>query len=108
MRSLGVITLLSVAATAAAPARLQPANVPLVTAKSASAFVDCFAASQDQRRAPWWFVPKGDGGTFSNLGSPSVRAPYFLVVSDRGGHRELTIKDAAPGGPAIQGVRQCM
>ena len=106
MRSLGVIILLSVVATAAAPARQQPA--PLVTAKSAAAFVDCFGKSQDQRAVPWWFVPKGNGGTFSDLGSPSVRQPYFLVVSDRGAHRELTIKDAAPGSPAIQGVSQCM
>ena len=108
MRSLGIITLLSVVATAAAPARQQPAHAPLVTARSAAAFVDCFAKSQDQRAAPWWFVPKGNGGTFSDLGSPSVRQPYFLVVSDRGAHRELTIKDAAAGSPAIQGVSQCM
>lgn len=108
MRSLGVIILLSVVATAAAPARQQPTQAPLVTAKSAAAFVDCFGKSQDQRAAPWWFVPKGNGGTFSDLGAPSVRQPYFLVVSDRGGHRELAIKDAAPGSPAIQGVSQCM
>lgn len=108
MRSLGIITLLSVVATAAAPARQQAAQVPMVTPKSAAAFVDCFGRSQDQRGAPWWFVPKGNGGTFSNLGSPSVRQPYFLVVSDRGAHRELTIKDAAPGSPAIRGVTQCM
>jgi hypothetical protein len=108
MRSLGIITLLSVGATAAAPARQQPAQAPMLTAKSAAAFVECFGNSQDQRAAPWWFVPKGNGGTFSNLGLPSVRQPYFLVVSDRGAHRELTIEDAAPGSPAFQGISQCM
>jgi hypothetical protein len=106
MRSLGIVTLLSVAATAAAP---PPAKwAPLVTGKSSAAFVRCFARSQSQRSAAWWFAPKTNGGTFSNLGAPSVGKAYFLVVSDDGGARNILIEDVSPGSPQFEGVNQCI
>jgi hypothetical protein len=105
MRSLGIFTLFSVAATAAAPTST-PAS--LTTAKSSQSFIECFARSQDRRAAAWAFVPKADGGTFSNLGARSVTRPYFLAVNDRGGHREILIEDAARGSAALEGAHQCI
>ncbi|HKP33777.1 MAG TPA: hypothetical protein VJT70_03240 [Sphingomicrobium sp.] len=107
MRSLGMMTMLSVAATAAAPSapRHQPAG--MTTAKSVQAFADCFINSQDQRSAPWWFVPKAGGGTFSNRGAAGVAKPYFLVISERGAHREIRLDNVATASPAAEGVSQC-
>ena len=105
MRSLGIITVLSVAANAAAPTSAPPR---LLTAKSSDAFIQCFAQSQEVRARAWAFVPKADGGTFSNLGAPSVTKPYFLVVTDRGRHREILLANATQGSAAQQGVSQCI
>jgi hypothetical protein len=106
MKDFGIVTLLSVAITAAAPAL--PAAAPLVTAKSAEQFAGCFARSQDARSAAWAFVPKRTGGTFSNLGAPGVRHPYFLVIDDRGEHREVRLENAAAGTAAARGASQCI
>ena len=107
MRSLGLMTMLSVAATAAAPnaPRHQPAG--LTTAKSVQAFADCFASSQDQRSAPWSFMPKESGGTFSNYGAVGVAKPYFVVISERGTRREIRLDNVTAASPAAQGVSQC-
>jgi hypothetical protein len=105
MRSLGIFTLFSVAATAAAPT-LSPAS--FTTAKSSQAFIQCFARSQDRVAAAWAFVPKAGGGTFSNLGAPSVTKPYFLAVNDRGEHREILIDNAGRGSAALEGAQQCI
>ena len=110
MRSLSIATLISVVASAAAPTP-QPASsraAAIVTAKSTRAFAECFARTQDRLSAPWWFVPKENGGTFSNLGAPAVTKPYFLAVTDRGRHREISLEDAAPNGAEAQGVSQCI
>lgn len=109
MREIGIVTLLSVAATAAAPALPAAVRAPLVTAKSAEQFADCFARAQDARSAAWAFVPKrGGGGTFSNLGAAGVSNPYFLVISDRGEQRELRLENAGAGTTAAKGVSQCI
>jgi len=105
MRSLSIITVLSVAATAAAPASSPP---HLLTAHSSQAFIECFARSQNVRAAPWGFVPKADGGTFSNLGATSVAKPYYLVVTDRGRLREISLADATRGSAAQEGVSECI
>jgi hypothetical protein len=105
MRSLGIVTIMSVVATAAAPAS-SPSR--LVTEKTSHAFADCFVRSQEMRAAAWAYVPKADGGTFSNLGAPSVARPYFLVVSDRGSHREIVIEGAGRKSTAFEGANQCI
>jgi hypothetical protein len=105
MRSLGIVTVLSVAATAAAPNSAHPR---LLTAKSSDAFIQCFAQSQETRTKPWAFMPKADGGTFSNLGAPSVTKPYFVVVTDRGHLREILLANATRGSTEQQGVDQCI
>jgi hypothetical protein len=108
MRSLGIVTLLSVVATAAAPWPAPSKPASFVTAKSSESFIDCFAKSQDRRSAAWWFVPKATGGTFSNAGAAQVARPYFLVVSDRGHHREILLQDPPTGGSQLEGVSQCI
>jgi hypothetical protein len=109
MRSLSIATLISVVASAAAPTPQSASSRPaaIVTAKSTRAFAECFAKSQDRVSAPWSFVPKANGGTFSNLGAPAVSKPYFLAVSDRGQHREISLEDATPNSAEAQGVAQC-
>jgi len=69
MRDIGIVTLMSVAATAAAPVLPAARSAPLVTTKSTEQFAGCFASVQERRSAAWWFVPNGKGGTFSNLGA---------------------------------------
>jgi hypothetical protein len=107
MRSLGLMTMLSVAATAAAPnaPRHDPAHI--TTMQSVQAFADCFATSQDRRSAAWWFVPRESGGTFSNAGAAGVVKPYFLVISDRGTRREIRLDNVTAASPAARGVSQC-
>jgi hypothetical protein len=70
--------------------------------------VSCFAKEQDRRSAPWWFVPKSGGGTFSNLGATPGGKAYFLVISDRGQRREITIDNAAPDSAPLEGMIQCL
>jgi hypothetical protein len=108
MRDIGLVTLLSVAATAAAPVLAAVTSAPLMTAKSAEQFAGCFARTQDARLAAWAFVPKRNGGTFSNLGAAGVRKPYFVFISDRGEHREVRLENAAAGTTAAKGVSQCI
>lgn len=108
MRDIGIVTLLSVAVTAAAPALPDAHPTPLVTAKSSEQFAGCFVHSQQRRAAPWAFVPNRRGGTFSNLGAAGVSNPYFIIISDRGQHREIRLENAAPGTAAYKGVSQCI
>lgn len=108
MKDFGVVTLFSVIISAAAP-RSDPQPRPVQsTAKSTEAFAHCFAKSQDRRSASWAFVPRARGGTFSNLGATSVAAPYFLLIRDRGTHREVELQNAAPGGVQQKGVEECI
>jgi hypothetical protein len=106
MRDVGILTLLSVIATAAAPGPKPRESETFLTARTTDAFVRCFAETQDRGAAPWWFVPKREGGTFSNLGAASVSDPYFLVISDRGQSRAVKLEHAA----RLQtvGVKQCI
>lgn len=108
MRDIGIVTLMSVAATAAAPVLPAARSAPLVTAKSTEQFAGCFARAQERRSAAWWFVPNGKGGTFSNLGAAGVSNPYFVVVSDRGQHREIRLENASAGTPEARGVSECI
>ena len=122
MRHIGIITVLSVIVSAAAPnAPIYGANstavqtkaaaspsqpvgpaIPsaladkpakmFVTAKSTAQFDSCFADKEDAGALPWWFVPKRGGGTFSNLGSRTMKSAYFVVISDRGPRREIRLE----------------
>jgi hypothetical protein len=107
MRSLGVMIVLSVGATAAAPNVQSRPAASLHTAKSVEDFAECFTRAQDRRSAAWAFVPKKSGGTFSNLGANGVDKPYFIVISDRGGRREILLDNVAAASAAAQGVSQC-
>jgi hypothetical protein len=119
MRDIGIITLLSVIISAAAPtspkapeykpAKSSVAAKSFVTAKSADQFASCFADTQDRSALPWSYVRKNDGGAFSNLGSRPVSSAYFVVVSDRGARREVRLE--GNGGREIavdRAVSQCV
>jgi len=109
MKDLGIVTLISVAAIAAAPASETNHPTAFATAKSTQAFADCFAHSQERDSKAWWFVPKeSGGGTFSNAGAPSVKQPYFVEISDRGSRREIHVQNASWDGPVARGVEQCI
>ena len=106
MKDFGIVVLLSVIVSAAAPRADAPPV--LTTAKSTQDFADCFIRSQDRQSAAWAFVPQAHGGTFSNLGASSPAAPYFLLIRDRGQRREIDLQNAAPGGAQEKGVQQCL
>lgn len=118
MKEIGIGILLSVTVSAAAPiAAEHSAAAPAVessapatsftTAKSTEQFASCFGNTQDRVRKTWWFVPKEDGGTFSNLGAKNASAPYFVVVSDKGARRQVRLE--GDGANAVnRAVSQCI
>lgn len=108
MLKVGMVTLISVAAIAAAPAPRPLAAAPLQTLKSAPEVADCLARSQDQRQAAWWFVPSSHGGLFSNLGAATDPKAYFVIIKDRGQRREIALRDANVGDPIVKAVSQCI
>ena len=95
MRQMAIVTLACVAASAATAApTLDGAESTVMTGKSVEQFAGCFVAAQDRAGSAWSFIPKGDGGTFSNAGAKSARSVYFLAVSDRGSAREIRLEAA--------------
>ncbi|MEA3059482.1 MAG: hypothetical protein QOE50_894, partial [Sphingomonadales bacterium] len=108
MREIGIVTLLSVAVTAAAPGPQAYRPSVYVTPKSTLDFATCFARTQDQRGAAWWFVPRDKGGTFSNLGAKSGAATYFVVINDRGTRREIALDQRSPASGAREALNQCI
>ena len=108
MREIGLVTLLSVAVTAAAPGPQAYRPAVYVTPKSTQDFASCFARTQDRRGAAWSFIPRDKGGRFSNFGSKSGAATYFIVINDRGGRREIEIEPVAPSGDQREAVNQCI
>jgi hypothetical protein len=109
MKDLGIFTLISVAAIAAAPASEKNSPTTFATIRSTEQFAACFERTQDRVEKPWSFVPKDSGGgTFSNLGARSVSKPYFLLINDRGSRREIELQNASLNGPEIKGVEQCI
>src|SRR5438270_627221 len=96
MKSIAIISLLSVIIPAAAPSS---ATLPdyqsvksFVTVKSTDQFASCFADTQDRGGLAWAYIRKDDGGTFSNLGPRSLSSAYFVVVSDRGTRRDVRLE----------------
>jgi hypothetical protein len=98
MKQVGIVTLISVAASAAAPVSTAARDsVSFETSKTVAQFGGCFVDAQDRASSAWSFVPKGDGGTFSNFGAKGASAPYFLAISDRGTVRQLRLETASAG-----------
>jgi hypothetical protein len=113
MKDIGIITLLSVIISAAAPSSPGTPHhnsaKALTTAKSTDEFASCFTSLQDQGGLPWSYIRKADGGTFSNLGSRTVATAYFVVVSDRGSNREVRLEGNGSSEIAVnQAVNQCV
>jgi hypothetical protein len=120
MKDIGIFTLLTVIVSAAAPASPEYSRtVPFTaqeyspaksfaSAKSTEQFANCFADSQDNAGLPWSFVPKEDGGTFSNLGARSGGSAYFVVVTDRGSRREIRLEGSGRSEAAVgRAISQC-
>jgi hypothetical protein len=98
MKQAGIVVLISVAASAAAPApRAAHKAVTLETSKTVEQFGGCFVNAQDRAAMAWSYIPQSRGGTFSNLGAKGVRASYFLAVLDRGSTREIRLETASAG-----------
>lgn len=113
MKDIGIVTLLSVIISAAAPSSpATPAhNSPkaLTTAKSVDEFSSCFAGTQDREALPWSYVRKGDGATFSNLGPRTIASAYFVTVSNRGSSREVRLEgNGSSEIPVNEAVNQCV
>src|SRR3982750_2731246 len=108
MREIGIVTLLSVAVTAAAPGPRAYRPSVYVTPKSTQDFARCFASNQDKRGSAWWFVPREKGGTFSNLGAKSGAATYFVVINDRGTRREIALDQRDPGSGPTEALNSCI
>jgi hypothetical protein len=109
-RFLGLILAGVAASVVSAAAPVPGGTVERSTAKSADQFAACFVQTQDRATAPWWFVPKDNGGgTFSNLGAKGVTSPYFLDVRELGSRREIRLELAsASGGASVaRAVESC-
>lgn len=83
MKEIGIVTLLSVVAVAAAPHGRSEKETVFVTRKSAEVFDACFAAAR-------------------------IGRPADLVLTDRGSRREIQLSGAALNGPDAQAVKQCL
>lgn len=95
MKQVGIVTLISVAASAAAPVSYRAADAATFeTSKSVAQFGGCFVDAQERAARAWSFIPTSNGGTFSNLGAKGASAPYFLAVSDHGRVRQLRLEAA--------------
>lgn len=108
MKEIGIVTLLSVAITAAAPGPQAYRPSVYVTPKTTQDFASCFTRSQDKRGAAWWFVPRHDGGTISNLGAKTDAATYFVVVHDRGVRREIALDQRGSNAGAREALNECI
>jgi hypothetical protein len=107
-----VVTLAGMIAAATASAQASEHATTYSTARSVEQFGTCFVTAQDHARSAWSFVPRSNGGTFSNAGAKGVRSPYFLSLSDRGSAREVRLEPATSGAALDQriarAVNQCI
>jgi hypothetical protein len=108
MREIGIVTLLSVAVTAAAPGPQAYRPSVYLTPKSTQDFASCFARVEDRRGAAWWFVPRNHGGTLSNLGSKNGAATYFIAINDRGGRREIALDQRDADAVSRKALNECI
>jgi hypothetical protein len=109
LMALGALCGLAVS-SAALGAPSAEAGLSRATTKAVEPFAQCFAASQERSAQPWWFVPKGHGGTFSNLGANGVAQPYFVDIADKGASREVrvTLASASADRSIVQAVDSCI
>jgi len=109
MNQVGIVTLISVAALAAAPVADARADaVTFETSKTVAEFGGCFVGAQDRAARPWAFVPKGDGGTFSNVGAHGARGLYYLAISDRGAVRQVRLEAASASSPLDRAIARAV
>jgi hypothetical protein len=83
MKEIGIVTLLSVIAIAAAPHARSEKLTVFVSQKSAREFGECFADAH--------------AGPYSDL-----------IINDRGSRREILLRNAAMEGPEARAVKQCL
>jgi hypothetical protein len=83
MKEIGIVTLVSVLAIAAAPHARGESTTIFVTQRSTSEFGACFVAAH--------------GGS-----------PASLMIADRGSRREIQIRNASLNGPEARAVKQCI
>ena len=109
MRDFGIVALLSVIATAAAPTARPPKIENYVTSKSMSQFAGCYARSQGKRSSVRVY-PDCDRGAaaFSNLAQAGDRQPYLILIRDRGAQRHVSLQGVVPGSIEARGVSQCI
>jgi hypothetical protein len=88
MKGAGIVTLLSVGAVSVAPAPQSREPSLAVTEKSAAAFANCFAKHRP--------------------GVPTAKDGYSITITDKGTRREILLRGAAPGGPQMKAVDQCI
>jgi|GraSoiStandDraft_16_1057320.scaffolds.fasta_scaffold5123948_2 hypothetical protein len=110
MKPFGIVTLMSVAASAAAPVSYARSGAAtFATDKSVEQFAGCFVGAQDRARRAWAYVPRGDGGTFTNSGARDARGLYFLAVLDRGAMREIRLEGPGQVDPTVaRAINQCV
>lgn len=109
MRDFGIVALLSVIATAAAPTAPSAKVETYLTAKSTRQFAACYAESQKGRYGTsLWYASNRNGGAFSDVGGPGSRQAYFIRINDRGKSREVFLQGASANGPEARGVSQCL
>ena len=83
MKEIGIVTLLSVLAVAAAPHARSEREAVFVTKKSTRTLSDCLAAAH-------------------------VSSAARIAINDRGSRREIQLRDAPLDGPRAQAVKQCL
>ena len=83
MKEIGIVTLLSVVAVAAAPHGRSEKVTVFVTQKSSQAFDACFSAAHIGKAADF-------------------------TLTDRGSRREIQLNSATLDGPEAQAVKQCL
>ena len=108
MKEVGIVTLLSVAITAAAPAPQAYRPSVYVTPKTTQDCATCFTRSQDEHGAAWWLAPREHGATISNLGAKSDAAVYFIVVHDLGARREIALDQGGANAAAREALSRCL
>ncbi|MGE5563062.1 MAG: hypothetical protein ACM3ZV_07095 [Bacillota bacterium] len=74
------------------------------TSKSLQEFGSCFAAAQEKRSRPFWFVPNDGGGRFSNEGGHDVTGRYGIRFTEGQPQNRIEVSVASRGGPDEQAL----